>query len=107
MRRAVVIFVLLFAAVVAGVAWMRVNQPDGLRYPEVVDAILARVDTDRDGELSSDEFTRVALPGDAFGRYDVDHDGVISRRELEEGFLRTSPQSVRGRSRSGPLSSAQ
>ena len=106
MRRAVIVLAVLLA-VVAGLAWMRARKTSGLRYPEVVDAILAQVDTNRDGELTSDEFTRVALPGDPFSRYDVDHDGVISRAELEEAFVRTSPQSARGgRMRSDPLSSA-
>jgi Ca2+-binding EF-hand superfamily protein len=104
-RAAIVVAVLL--AVVAGFAWMRAQQTSGLRYPEVVDAILAQVDTNHDGELTSEEFTRVALPGDPFSRYDVDHDGVISRSELEQAFVRTSPQSTRGRMRSDPLSSGQ
>jgi hypothetical protein len=97
MKRRAAVGGLVVAAVVGALAWRHFRAPPD-RYPRVVDAILAEVDTDEDGELSTSEYERVALPDEPMRRYDVDRDGTISRRELENAFLHTSPTTVlRGR----------
>jgi hypothetical protein len=98
MRRALFGASIVLAAVVAVALWRRAEAPvvggDDVRFPHVVDAILARVDSDGDGAISADEYARASLPDEPMDTYDVDGDGRISRTELEEGFLRVSPTAV-------------
>ncbi|MFZ5476737.1 MAG: hypothetical protein ACOZNI_08180 [Myxococcota bacterium] len=43
--------------------------------------VLARLDGDRDGEVTRAEFDAVAVPGTPFAAWDTDRDGVLSRDE--------------------------
>jgi hypothetical protein len=102
MKRVLVVVPLVVVAVAAAVLATRARQPaapeEELRFPEVVDAILLRVDENDDGIVSSDEYAKSALPDEPIDRYDSNRDGRISRLELERSFLRTSPTAVvRGR----------
>jgi hypothetical protein len=106
MKRAVLaVAVVLVVAGVCLVVWKRPWAPrEELRYPDVVAAILVRVDTDGDGAVSRVEYARTAAPEEPFERYDVDGDDRISQLELERGFVEVNPGAVKLRRvrKSGP-----
>jgi outer membrane protein assembly factor BamB len=51
-------------------------------YPSF-DSMLQELDTNKDGKLSREEFSKHALFGDHFGWMDADNDGVITRAEWD------------------------
>src|SRR5262245_19622519 len=55
-------------------------QPPGMSAESIVNAILERMDSNKDGKLSKSEArNRIA---DAFDQIDTDKDGYLSRKEL-------------------------
>lgn len=63
----------------------------------MVDVVFKHYDDDGDGFISQTEFRQIAgnFPFiDAFVKIDVDHDGLISKTELTEYFLRANKDSV-------------
>jgi hypothetical protein len=62
-----------------------------LRYSKVTMAIVARVDLDHDGRVSSDEYTQLAFPDEPMDRWDTDRDGSLDPKEIEATFLDADP----------------
>lgn len=62
---------------------------------EVIQEVLARIDTDRDGVISSSEYG-VVDPTGAFADLDADADGGIDAAELAAWVKRTQPRETDG-----------
>jgi hypothetical protein len=62
-----------------------------LRYPEVIDALQARVDLNQDGLVSSDEYIVLALPGEEMTSHDENADQQLDPLELEHSLVQSSP----------------
>lgn len=77
-----------------------------LKYPELVDDLLARVDTDKDGQVGAEEYALVAAETEPITLYDRDQDGALSRAELESMFL-TATVNKKARGQSGPPQGGQ
>jgi len=67
-------------------------------HPDVVAALMARVDTDGDGVVSAAEYQRVAFADDPMETYDADGDKVLRPYEIES-MLRDASPSVLARKR--------
>src|SRR5262245_39434640 len=64
---------------------------EGLRYPRITKAILARVDLNHDGHVSRDEYTKLAFPDEPMDPWDKDHDDALDAAEIEDAFVRADP----------------
>ena len=65
-----------------------------LAHPDVVAAILARVDADHDGRVSAAEYEPLAMTDEPLATYDLDADGVLDAIEVEKMFLGASPTAL-------------
>ena len=64
---------------------------EGLRYPRITKAILARVDLDHDGRVTQGEYTKLAFPDEPMDPWDKDHDDSLDAAEIEDAFVRADP----------------
>jgi hypothetical protein len=64
---------------------------EGLRYPRITMAILARVDLDHDGHVSQEEYDKLAFPDEPMDPWDKNHDGELDAAEIEDAFLHADP----------------
>ena len=71
----------------------------GLRYPRITMAILARVDLDHDGRVSKEEYTQLAFPDEPMDPWDTNQDGALEAREIEAAFLRADTARLQGEGR--------
>jgi Ca2+-binding EF-hand superfamily protein len=53
-----------------------------------LDEVMARLDTDKDGKISKDEASKGRRLSKHFEQVDADHDGFVTRAELEAAFAR-------------------
>ena len=72
---------------------------EGLRYPRITMAILARVDLDRDGRVSKEEYTQHAFPDEPKHPWDTNEYGAHDARENEAAFLRADTTRLQGEGR--------
>lgn len=88
------------------ILWLTACHPEPpLRYPEIVNDILARVDADLSGYVEAEEFARVALPGARLREYDKNDDGRLSPAEVEASLIEDSVAAMleeQARNRLGP-----
>ena len=84
-------------------AWYTLRSPPGatLRFPDITQTLMVRVDTNGDGLVDGAEFALVAAEGDSLTSYDTDGDGVLSPNEVETSFLRAPPIPARLRGADG------
>lgn len=67
-----------------------------LQYPEITATILARVDRDKNGFVSLQEYATTAMDDDPITQYDRNSDHQLSPKELEDMFLLAKPVDLRG-----------
>lgn len=62
------------------------------RAPDATgELLLARLDTDQDGQVGAAEYTAVAEPGDKLDRWDTDQSGGLDAAELGFAFRTENP----------------
>lgn len=75
--------------VVAGLAAPALADDDAhARRAHRVDEVMARLDTDKDGKISKDEASKGRRLAKHFDDVDADHDGFVTKAELEAAFAR-------------------
>ena len=70
-----------------------------LRYPRITMAILARVDLDRDGRVSKEEYAQLAFPDEPMDPWDTNKDDTLDAREIEAAFLKADPARLQAEGR--------
>lgn len=65
-----------------------------LKYPQITQDILSRVDGDGDGSVSPTEYALVGMEDVPFATFDRDGDGKMSAAEVEVSFLKESPSAL-------------
>ena len=68
-----------------------------LQYPEVTTAMMARLDPDRDGFITQEEYAQLAFDDEPIENYDTNGDGKLNSVEMEQLLLSVDPATMRQR----------